>query len=214
VLAFAQDVDFYSPSMWNGLVSALKSFTAHGGLLKRRAMRSRALVPPGQSQFLVLLDECDASERSKAGLVVRFLALTGMRISEARGLKWQHFKADCIELPPELTKNGKPRSIPLLAGLSDVLSSLKVLGEGQHVLPRQNPRKALENACARAGLQKLSPHCFRHFFATRCIESGVDVPTVARWLGHQDGGALLAKTYFHLLNDHSRHMAAKVLIAV
>jgi hypothetical protein len=27
-------------------------------------------------------------------------------------------------------------------------------------------------------------------FATRCIESGVDIPTVSRWLGHKDGGAL------------------------
>jgi len=29
----------------------------------------------------------------------------------------------------------------------------------------------------------------RHLFATRCIENGVDIPTVSRWLGHQDGGA-------------------------
>ena len=59
----------------------------------------------------------------------------------------------------------------------------------------------------------LSPHCFRHLFATRCIEAGVDIPTVSRWLCHTDGGALAAKTYFHLLDGHSREMAAKVRIA-
>jgi integrase len=50
----------------------------------------------------------------------------------------------------------------------------------------------------------------RHLFATRAIESGVPVPTVARWLGHQDGGALLLKTYSHLLDHHSQESAQKV----
>lgn len=38
----------------------------------------------------------------------------------------------------------------------------------------------------------------RHLFATRCIESGVDIPTVRRWLGHEDGGALAMRTYGQL----------------
>jgi site-specific recombinase XerD len=47
-------------------------------------------------------------------------------------------------------------------------------------------------------------------FATRCIESGVDIPTVSRWLGHKDGGALAMKVYGHLRNEHSQQMAQKV----
>ena len=31
---------------------------------------------------------------------------------------------------------------------------------------------------------------FRHFFATPCIDAGVDITTVSRWLGHKGGGAL------------------------
>jgi integrase len=50
----------------------------------------------------------------------------------------------------------------------------------------------------------------RHLFATRCIESGVDIPTVSRWLGHQDGGALCMKTYGHLRDEHSTNEARKV----
>jgi len=41
---------------------------------------------------------------------------------------------------------------------------------------------------------------------TRCawaIESGVDIPTVSRWLGHKDGGALGMRVYGHLRNEHS-----------
>jgi hypothetical protein len=38
----------------------------------------------------------------------------------------------------------------------------------------------------------------RHLFATRCIESGSDIPTLSGWLGHKDGGTLAMKTYGHL----------------
>jgi hypothetical protein len=47
-------------------------------------------------------------------------------------------------------------------------------------------------------------------FATRCIESGVDIPTVSRWLGYRDGGALAMKTYGHLRREHSIAQAQKV----
>jgi integrase len=86
------------------------------------------------------------------------------------------------------------------------------LGPARSFRPRLKTQERLEFA-DRAGIARLTPHCFRHLFATRCIESGVDVPTVARWLGHQDGGALLARMYFHLLDNHSRQMALRVRIA-
>lgn len=73
-------------------------------------------------------------------------------------------------------------------------------------------KRSLNMACKLAGIPHLSHHDFRHLFATRCIQSGVDIPTVARWLGHRDGGALLGKTYFHLQDEHSRRMAGKVEI--
>jgi integrase len=56
-------------------------------------------------------------------------------------------------------------------------------------------------------------HDLRHLFATRCIESGVDIPTVSRWLGHKDGGALAMKVYGHLRNQHSSSMAKLVNFA-
>jgi integrase len=73
---------------------------------------------------------------------------------------------------------------------------------------------AQRNVCAtrRKRAQKL---CFelRNLFATRCIESGVDIPTVSRWLGHKDGGALAMKTYGHLRREHSIAQAQRVTFA-
>jgi hypothetical protein len=42
----------------------------------------------------------------------------------------------------------------------------------------------------------------------------VDIPTVSRWLGHKDGGALAMKTYGHLRDEHSTKMAQKVVFVV
>jgi len=68
-------------------------------------------------------------------------------------------------------------------------------------------QKAIGTACQKLGLVRLTHHDLRHLFATRCIESGVDIPTVSRWLGHKDGGALAMKTYGHLRDQHSTAMA-------
>jgi integrase len=62
------------------------------------------------------------------------------------------------------------------------------------------------------GISRITHHDLRHLFATRCIEAGVDVPTVSRWLGHNDGGALAMKVYghLHLRDSHSAELALKV----
>ena len=70
--------------------------------------------------------------------------------------------------------------------------------------------KSLSRGCREVGAHRLTHHDLRHLFATRCIESGVDIPTVSRWLGHKDGGALAMRTYGHLRDEHSQSMAAKV----
>jgi hypothetical protein len=72
---------------------------------------------------------------------------------------------------------------------------------------------AINSACKTLGITRFTHHDLRHLFATRCIESGVDIPTVSRWLGHKDGGALAMKTYGHLRDQHSANMAQKVMFS-
>src|SRR5262249_16267623 len=71
----------------------------------------------------------------------------------------------------------------------------------------------LDVAAKKVDADHITHHDLRHLFATRCIESGVDIPTGYRWLGHKDGGALLMKTYGHLRREHSQAQAAKVSFA-
>src|SRR5581483_10408175 len=67
-----------------------------------------------------------------------------------------------------------------------------------------------DRAAEKVGMARITHHDLRHLFATICIESGVDIPTVSKWLGHKDGGALAMKTYGHLRDEHSIAQAKKV----
>ena len=71
-------------------------------------------------------------------------------------------------------------------------------------------QKSMDRAAKVVGMPRITHHDLRHLFATRCIESGVDIPTVSRWLGHKDGGALAMRVYGHLRDSHSLKMAQKV----
>jgi integrase len=73
-------------------------------------------------------------------------------------------------------------------------------------------QKSLNRACKKVGTDRITHHDLRHLFATCCIESGVDIPTVSRWLGHKDGDALTMRTYGHL-REHGIAQAQRVTFA-
>jgi len=213
VTTFILRIGRFSASRFNGILCALKATVPAARLLKRRPVRLKDRALLSRAEFDRLLVELDGRPQSHAGLVIRLLAHTGLRINEARQLRWSDVGENFILAPGSITKNGRPRSIPFVDGLAETLQGLRrVAGDREQVIPQGECKRSLHVACRLAGLPRLSHHDFRHLFATRCIQSGVDMPTVARWLGHSDGGALLAKTYYHLADTHSQVMAAKVQI--
>lgn len=187
--------------------------------------RQRQLVLPEPARFHDLVESvrnCGWSCAADSADIVQFLAFSGCRIGEARTILW----SDCDFEKGEIlvrgdavtgTKNWTVRRVPMIEDMRTLLADIKSRrpGEPQHagVLRFLDCRKALRNACARLGIPHISHHDLRHLFATRCIESGVDIPTVSRWLGHKDGGALAMRVYGHLRDQHSQSMARRVSFA-
>lgn len=177
--------------------------------LRRRKLRIKERPSLNQLEFSKLLEELDSQPRSHAGLVVRFLAHTGLRskVALARSAQGSNFRSEQHQQERAPARNSiceRHCRRPEDAAQGD-------WKQGDYSSPRRIEKVATEGLQARGG-PATAHHSFRHLFATRVLESGVDLPTAARWLGHMDGGALLSRTYFHLVDEHSRRMAAKVKI--
>ena len=71
--------------------------------------------------------------------------------------------------------------------------------ERRHHLDASGVQKLVKRAALRAGLTKpVTPHTFRHSFATHLLESGSDIRMVQDLLGHSDVSTTMI--YTHVLN--------------
>lgn len=73
-----------------------------------------------------------------------------------------------------------------------------------------NMQKTIVDVREKVGLTDFSPHDLRHKFISHCVMDGIDFMTIAKWVGHSDGGILIGKIYGHLSNDHLKLSALKV----
>ena len=138
--------------------------------------------------------------------LVGFLAFSGCRKGEAAALAWKHVKPEWLEVGTDgETKGAEFRRVPISAPLRTILEDARPedAKDADRIFTLKSPRRALDTACEALELPRMRVHDLRHFYATWCIESGVDIPTVSKWLGHKDGGALAMRTYSHVRDDHS-----------
>ena len=193
--------------------------------LERVKVRTKQLTLPSGDRFLQLVDAVEHAgawcSRDCADFV-RGLAFTGCRKGEAGQITWRDVDFEAGEIvvrgdPETGTKNWELRRVPLIPDARALFERMR--GErsaeslDKKVFRVNECQKALDRACGKVGTDRITHHDLRHLFATRCIESGVDIPTVSRWLGHKDGGALAMKTYGHLRREHSIAQAQRVTFA-
>ncbi len=139
------------------------------------------------------------------------LAFSGMRRNEAKAALVGDDLGDEFKIRGTKSETSN-RIIPVNPSLRAVLDRIKSrrIGANTPLCDYNEPKGALRRACKRLNVSPLTNHSLRHYFASVCIASGVDIPTVSRWLGHADGGALAMETYGHLLKDASHAAAKKV----
>ncbi len=223
----AKEVD---EQYFNDTLGTLRAVLKRGSLpaerdpsrnISRLGVKPKQLTLPEPAQFEQMLVEIEPSGAGQAhhcADLVRFLAFSGCRLSKTRQVIWADVDLDRGQIVVHSAKVRKTsnssasRVVPIIPSMRELLSHLQggkaaptdrvcVLGEFE---------KSLTRACQRVGIPRITHRDLRHLFATRCIEAGVDIPTVSRWLGHSDGGALAMRTYGHLRQQHSLAMAQKV----
>jgi integrase len=223
----------FSETLYNNTVDSLRhifELAIGRGLIARNPaiaiskvkVQQKKLDLPSSDKFKAIIQKIresgSATSQGNADLT-EFLAYSGCRISEAARVRWSDIDQERGRIDIAPGKNSTSRHIPLLEAMKDLLKHIKEKPrwfrserrkDAGYILSVAECEESLTNACTKADAHRITHHDLRHLFATRCIESGVDIPTVSRWLGHKDGGALAMRTYGHLRDEHSQAMAAKV----
>ena len=205
-------------AMENGWI--LRNPTA--GIKRRRIVSKKPNVPTDE-HFQSVMKHIRADPRERGGAdLVEILAYSGMRLKEATALRWQdvNFAAGWFTVTggERGTKNHEQRTLPLSAEMLALLKRIK-RAQGKatpdaFVIQVASAKKCLETACRKLELPHLHHHSLRHYFTTKAMETGIPVSTVAQWLGHKDGGALLLKRYAHLQQAHSMEQMKRMTFSV
>jgi integrase len=148
---------------------------------------------------------------------IRFLACTGMRRNEALQIKWADVDWKNRRLTIRVTKYGALRDLDLNATTETLLRELQLrtTPNGQWLFPSpragdeaaRSLQASLEVARRAAELPDFCFHDLRHYFISTCVMAGIDYMTIARGVGHRDGGVLIGRVYGHLHDEHAKKMA-------
>jgi integrase len=121
---------------------------------------------------------------------------TGMRRGELFSLKWENVRLGekWLTVIAATSKSGQTRRIPLNAEALTVLTAWRERQEDTDglVFPGvdgerfNNINKSWNGVVKNAGLENFKFHDLRHSFASRLVQSGVDLNTVRELLGHKD----------------------------
>jgi integrase len=193
----------------------------HIVLPRRRAGRAWSIQERRyltRAELMRLLDEVPVKWRS----LFELLAATGLRISEAVGLRWSDLILDGptphVHVRRAIVKGAvvAPKSrhgarlIPLTVELAALLRAQRRDGatDDELVFPGRAGgvsdqgslrRRVLVPAAERAGLTGVGFHTLRHTCASMLIESGTSPLRLQRWMGHHSP-AFTLETYGHLLD--------------
>ncbi len=214
------------------VLSGLKAFFKYMVLDKQISMDPSALLEsPKMSRKLPdtlsileinkMIDSIDLSRaegmRNKAMLEILYGC--GLRVSELTGLKISNLYLD-IDFVKILGKGNKERLVPIgseaIKFLHLFIDEVRVHiavkpGKEDFVFlnKRGNPISRvmvfliIKDLAKKAGINKnISPHTFRHSFATHLIEGGADLRAVQEMLGHES--ITTTEIYTHLDRDYLR----------
>ena len=153
----------------------------------------------------------DLGHRNRA--IIETLYACGLRVSELIDLKLSNYFPD-IGFVKVIGKNNKERIVPIndeavkYTGiyLKNYRNKVKIKKDNEDFvfLNRRGSKLSrimiyhiIKNLAEQAGIKKnVSPHTFRHSFATHLVEGGADLRAVQEMLGHES--ILTTEIYTHL----------------
>ena len=151
----------------------------------------------------------------------------GSRASETLRLQWSDVDWNRKQLiigSDGLTKNYESRVVDFNPALESHLLDMDKRSNGSTYLfpsPKSptadNPTKTLKGVLHKARdiakVEGFGFHDCRHYFISHAVMSGIDYMTIAKWVGHKDGGVLIGRVYGHLNDEHAKRQAKRLRLA-
>ncbi len=155
--------------------------------------------------------------------MLELLYAAGLRVSELINVKTQNINLE-VGFVRTFGKGSKERIVPIGSHarerINEYLTHARPLLIKNHVsqflfiaragkpMTRQGFWKLLKKYAAQAGiLKRITPHSFRHSFASHLLEGGADLRAVQMMLGHVDIST--TQIYTHVARDHLKKLHEK-----
>lgn len=204
----------------------VKDDFTHGVSAPMGAMRLPKAISIGAMGELIESGETTTPTGLRDRALLEVLYGCGARVSEAVALEIGDIDLGEKSVAIKQAKGGKQRVVPLAGSAAAALDAYLVRGRPSLVnlakgsrqtalflnsrggrLTRQSAWNIVKAAANRAGLgDAVSPHTFRHSFATHLIEGGADVRVVQELLGH--ASVTTTQVYTLVTIDHLREIYA------
>ena len=121
---------------------------------------------------------------------IRFLALVGLRVSEALAVRWEHVDMETGRLLIPQSKTGRrwhtlpAPALALLDGI-DQKGAFVFTTTGSAPITYRTVRKHFAEACERAGIEGARLHDLRRGVVSAAARAGESVPVLQALLGHR-----------------------------
>jgi integrase/recombinase XerD len=194
----------------------VRSFFAHYDVeiplrkikMPRKAGRTRIDRLPSIADLQRLVS---GAKSPRMRLAIMMMCLTGMRLNECLNVRREHIDLErgFITIPPENTKTGRGREVPIPSELKEELKQYLEkhypFERGFLFCVKNNPEKRIHVArfydkyvklLRRLGLDektpdgsayRLHPHVFRKWYRTQLEVAGVNKLLIDMWVGHNSG---------------------------
>jgi len=186
-------INYASELEWCGAIK-VKRFKVNA---KRKVPVTRAWVESFAAQAV-------EDELHHLAALCLFMFGTGARRGEACALRWgdvELFKKTAVINQSKIEHQRIAHlSPPVVAALANIPSNRKPDDLVFSYASGESVGQVWKNVIKRANIEKLSPHCCRHGFATSMLQAGVDPKTVAVRGGWKDVATVM-KYYAHAMDD-------------
>lgn len=178
-----------------------------------------SVLSPDEVNNLINAVDLDSETGYRNRAILETLYGCGMRVSELVSLRLTdlHFDEGYLKIKG---KGNRERLVPIGRSVKDSITlyihnyrcTLKIDKKDENVLFLNRRGKMMtrvmvftiiKNLAQKIGLQKkISPHTFRHSFATQLLEGGADLKAIQEMLGHES--ITTTEVYTHLDKEYLR----------